>query len=381
MHSSWFEIDLGQFRKNLTAIKTRVGSSRVCCVVKANAYGHGLIPIAQEAVRGGVDYLAVYHAHEGLSLRKAGIDLPILVLGAFQENQLENLILSQLEFVISSPFKARIAAEKALQLGVRCSVHVEIDTGMRRTGVRIENARPLIDLVESNPSFDLKGVFSHFVSSEKENDPETLRQIEQFRALKDSVGGGFLWHLANSGGVLYYPDSYLDLVRPGLLCYGVFPQHSIGEILPILSLKAKVSYFKVVAAGEGISYNHVHRTAQQTRIITIPVGYGDGYRRDFSNKMSILLRGKRHRIVGAVCMDQFMVDIGGSEAYVGDEVTLIGRQGEEVLSLVEMAELVHTDPREILAHFNDRIPRIYSDRLDSVVTRISPIGRSESSRD
>lgn len=360
MYSAWFEVNIAQFHKNLAAIRSRIGTARFCCVVKANAYGHGLIPIAQEAERFGVDYLAVYHVHEGVTLRKAGISLPILVLGAFQETQLDHLIQLNLEFVISSSFKAKIAAQRALELGAICSVHVEIDTGMRRTGVRSENAQALIDLVQNNPRFHLKGVFSHFVSAENLNDSITLYQLEEFLSLKQKVGGNCLWHLANSGGVVHYPDSHLDLVRPGLLCYGVSSQNSIPEIEPILSLKAKISYFKVVRAGEGISYGHLHRTVQQTRIVTVPVGYGDGYRRDFSNKMSVLIRGKRHKIVGAVCMDQFMVDIGNEEAYVGEEVVLFGKQEKEELSFVEMADAANTDPREILVHFNERIPRIYS---------------------
>jgi alanine racemase len=283
-----------------------------------------------------------------------------LVLGAFQETQLDLLIQLNLEFVISSSFKAKIAAERAFELGATCSVHVEVDTGMRRTGVRSENARALIDLVQNNPVFHLKGVFSHFVSSETPNDPVARMQIEEFLSLKQKVGGDILWHLANSGGVVYYPESHLDLVRPGLLCYGVSPQNAIPEIQPVLALKAKISYFKVVRAGEGISYGHLHRTTEQTRVVTVPVGYGDGYRRDFSNRMSVLIRGKRHKIVGAICMDQFMVDIGNEEAYVGEEVVLLGRQEQEELSFVEMAHAANTDPREILVHFNERIPRLYS---------------------
>ena len=343
MHSSWFEIDLKQFRDNLSAIRNKVGSSRICCVVKANAYGHGLIPIAREAEKMNVDSLAVVHAHEGVALRKAGIRMPTLVLGAFQETQLEDLLRYELEFVISSPFKARLAAQKATQLGLVAPVHIEVDTGMRRTGVRPENAHSLIDLVSTHSCFALKGVFSHFVSSEHPNDPTTLRQLEQFLQLKESVGKmPFLWHLANSGGILFYPDSHLDMVRPGLLCYE-----------RVLALKARVSYFKVVEAGEGISYGHTHRTKERTRVITVPVGYGDGYRRDFSNKMDVLVRGTRARIIGSICMDQFMVDIGKGEAYVGDEVVLIGRQGENELTISEMAALAGTDPREILCHFNE----------------------------
>ena len=165
--------------------------------------------------------------------------------------------------------------------------------------------------------------------------------------------------MANSGGVAFYPESHLDMVRPGMLCYGLSLPNSDIPLDPILSLKAKISYFKVVAADRGISYGHTYRTEKETRVVTVPIGYGDGYRRDFSNRMNLLIRGRRYRIAGSVCMDQFMVDIGDNEAYIGDEVVLIGRQNEEEITIQEMAEILHTDPREVLCHFNDRLPRIY----------------------
>jgi alanine racemase len=198
--------------------------------------------------------------------------------------------------------------------------------------------------------------------SETPNDPVTRRQIEQFLALKEKVGSAgrhLIWHLANSGGITFYPDSYLDMVRPGLLSYGLSFQGAMPELQQVMSLKAKISYFKVVEAGLGISYGHTYRTNRQTRVVTVPVGYGDGYRRDFSNRMSVLLHGKRYQIAGNVCMDQFMIDIGDGEAYVGDEVVLLGRQGGEEITLSDMARAANTDPREILCHFNERIPRVY----------------------
>jgi alanine racemase len=149
------------------------------------------------------------------------------------------------------------------------------------------------------------------------------------------------------------------MVRPGLLCYGLAPKNSLQGLRSVLELKAKISYFKTVQPGEGISYGHTYRTDKQTRVITIPVGYGDGYRRDFSNRMPVLIRGKSYKIAGTVCMDQFMVDIGEDEAFVGDEAVLLGRQGELSIELQEMATLSKTDPREILCHFNERIPRFY----------------------
>ena len=363
-HPAWIEIDLERFRRNLASIRSRIGHSRLCCVVKANAYGHGMIPIAQAAQEAKVDYLGVAHLQEGAKLRNAGIRLPILVLGAIHEDQIEDLIRYQLDFTISSSYKAQIVAQKAHALKAKCPVHLEIDTGMHRTGVRVESALPLIEYIRKEPCFILKGIYSHFVMSETPNNPTTLKQIEDFLRLKKRVGDiGCIWHTANSGGVAFYPDSHLDMVRPGLLCYGLsLPQCTI-PLEPLLSLKAKVSYFKVVAADQGISYGHTYRTKRQTRVVTIPIGYGDGYRRDFSNHMSVLLRGKRFKIAGNVCMDQFMIDIGDNEAYVGDEVVLIGKQKDEEIFIEEMARILHTDPREVLCHFNDRLPRIYTQTI------------------
>ena len=364
-HPAWIEVDLQKLKNNLAKIRSRIGSSRLCCVVKANAYGHGLVPVAKAASQAGVDYFGVAHLQEGVALRKANIDLPILVLGAIHEDQIEDLIRYRLEFTISSPFKAKIVAQKAAQLQAKCTVHLEIDTGMRRTGIRVENALTLIDYLQNTPCFELKGIYSHFAMSETPNNSVTLEQLEQFLSLKESVGSRgktLIWHLANSGGVAFYPESYLDMVRPGLMCYGLSPQQAIFDLQPMLSLKAKISYFKVVGPDQGISYNHLYRTKSQTRVVTIPVGYGDGYRRDFSNRMSVLIRGERCGISGTVCMDQFMVDIGDREAYVGDEVVLIGRQKDQEITLSEMAQIAQTDPREILCHFNERIPRFYINR-------------------
>ncbi len=173
---------------------------------------------------------------------------------------------------------------------------------------------------------------------------------------------GVICHLANSGGVAYYPDSYFDMVRPGLLAYGYYPDGKADPtsgIAPSLSLKAKISYFKVVQKGAGVSYGHVYRTKDEARIVTVPVGYGDGYRRSLSKSASVLIRGERFSIAGAICMDQFMVDIGKKEVYVGEEVVLIGKQGSEEISLFEVARHADSIPHEILSLFNDRLARLY----------------------
>lgn len=364
-HPSWIEIDLQQFRSNLMAVRKKIGSRLLCLTVKSNAYGHGLYEISRAAQETGVDYLGVSCLKEGAALRLAGITLPIFVFGAIHEDQINGLIEWDLEFSVSSRYKGELAAKMCADLGKTCRVHIEIDTGMQRTGMRPETAVNLLSWLQNVPSIEVVGIYSHLATADFPDHPFAFKQIEKMHQLANQLGRGkWIWHLANSGGVAFYPDSYFDMVRPGLMCYGYFPNGETdpsGQIAPCFSLKSKVSYFKVVAPGEGISYGHLYRTSAQTRIVTVPVGYGDGYRRSLSNQGNVLIRGKRYPISGAVCMDQFMVDIGMNEVYVGDEVLLIGKQGKEEIRLEELAQMTQTIPYELLCMLNDRLPRVYVD--------------------
>ncbi len=358
-HPSWIEVDLEQFRKNLKTIRNRIGDRLLCLPVKANAYGHGLVRMALAAQEFGVDVIAVSCLQEGIDLRLAGVTKPILVFGAIHEDQIELLVDYQLEFSISSKFKADLVAQKCHQK--RCRVHLEVDTGMHRTGMRPETALSLYHHMKAQDCFDIAGIYSHLATADEPGNAFVHQQIQAFSALKKQIDDPkLIWHLANSGGVLYYPDSYFDMVRPGLICYGLLPDGSKDPHLhPFFSLKATISYFKVVGADQGISYGHIYRTKKQTRIVTIPVGYGDGYCRSLSNQSHVLIRGRKYPIAGRICMDQFMVDIGDDEAFVGDVTTLIGTQGHHTISLWDIARKAATDPREILCRFNDRIPRVY----------------------
>ncbi len=356
-HPAWIEIDLAQFKKNIAAIRKHIGKRLFCLPVKANAYGHGLIPMSLAACEAGVDYLAVAHLQEGALLREAGILLPILVLGAIHEDQVEDLLRYNLEFSISSKFKADLVTKKCQR---KCRVHLEVDTGMQRTGVRVESAAPLYEYMRGLGCLDIVGIYSHLATADIPNHPFTKTQVKRF---VDLIGSppfnklSLIRHLANSAGVVYYPEAYLDMVRPSLLTFGY--SEDFPDVAPCFSLKAKISYFKVVGQGEGIGYGHSYVTKKSTRIVTIPVGYGDGYLRELSNKGSVLIRGKRYPIVGTICMDQFMVDIGDDEAYVGEEVVLLGSQGKEFLSVLEIAKRLGTIPYEILSRLNHRLPRIY----------------------
>jgi alanine racemase len=359
-HPAWIEVDVAQFKKNLAAIRKRIGNRLFCLPVKANAYGHGLVPMAKIAEAAGVDSLGVSCLQEGAELRRGGISIPIVIFGAIHENQIDDLIEFDLEFSISSHYKAELVARS----GRKCKIHLEIDTGMRRTGIRPENALSLLNAIDKLGCFETKGVYSHLATADLPGDPFALSQVKALQSLQHQIGKrGIAFHLANSGGVAHYPESYFDMVRPGLLSYGYFPdgrEDPKGEIKPCLSLKAKVSYFKVVSEGAGISYGHLYRADKMTRIVTIPLGYGDGYRRSFYKHGSVLIRGKKFAVAGAICMDQFMVDLGDGEAYVGDEVVLIGKQGGEEITLWELARISGSIAHEILVAFNDRLPRIYT---------------------
>ena len=366
-HPSWIEIDLHQFKKNVAIIKRFIGSSLLCLPVKANAYGHGLLPIGQAAEAAGVDYLGVAHLQEGITLRKGNIKVPILVLGAIHEDQIRDLIGFNLEFTISSKYKADLVARACHEIGAKCLVHLEVDTGMQRTGVRTSTAPDLIKHLRELGCFEVVGVYSHLAKATHPGEPVTIKQINNFKNLTQQPlfqEKKMLYHVANSGATAYFPESHLDMVRPSLLAFGYLSEHlpeALKEIAPCFSLKSKVSYFKVVEQGEGISYGHSYVTLKRTRIVTVPIGYGDGYRRALSNKGSVLIRGRRFPIVGTICMDQFMVDVGSNEVYVGDEVVLIGKQGDEEITVEEIAHLCETIPYEVLCFFNERIPRVYSE--------------------
>jgi alanine racemase len=364
-HPSWIEIDLSQLKKNISVVRSHIGEALYCLPVKANAYGHGLKAVAKAAAEAGVDYIAVAHLSEGILLREANIRIPILVLGAIHADQIVDLMNFNLEFTISSEFKANLVAEQCKKRRQKCLVHLEVDTGMQRTGVRSESALKLFNHVKNLECFEIKGIYSHLATADQPEDPFALKQIELFSTLLSNPvfeGTSLIRHMANSGGTAFFKQAHFDMVRPTLMTLGYAPTlapENLNAIKPCLSVKTKVSYFKVVEEGIGISYGHSHVTHKKTRIVTVPIGYGDGYRRSLSNKGSVLIRGKRFPIVGTICMDQLMVDVGDQEVRVGDEVVLIGKQAEEEITLQEVAQLCDTNTYEILCAFNDRLPRRY----------------------
>jgi alanine racemase len=313
------------------------------------------------------DYLGVAYIEEALELRRTGVTIPILVFGGLLEEQLDLYIEHDIDVTASSVSKLEQIDAVAARMGRRARVHLKIDTGLERIGVHYYTAETLFEAALRVRHAEIVGVYSHFADVDLADLSLTHIQLERFLSalayFESRATGPFLRHIAASGGAIALPASHLDMIRPGLALYGVYPGPGFESLLPLeptLTLKSRVVFFKVVRQGAGVSYGHKWHAPHDTRIVTIPVGYGDGYSRQLSNKASVLIRNKRCRVVGVVCMDQFMVDLGpDGEAFNRDEVVLIGSQGGERVSVEELAGLMNTTPHEVLVLLNQRIPRVY----------------------
>jgi alanine racemase len=360
------EVDLAALRYNIANIRARVGNAQIMGIVKANAYGHGLIRTAQELVNCGVEQLGVAFVEEGIVLRQNGIRVPILVLGGIIGDQLADFIEHDLMITASSVYKLDLIEDAAQSLGKRAKIHVKIDTGMERLGIHYYNAAQLFEAVLATQHCDLCGVFSHLASSESLDHSFTQLQVERFLEATEWFNKRTLpmplRHMANSGAILQHPATFFDLVRPGIMTYGVYPDPNVEKTValqPVLSFKTRVVYFKVVPQGAAVGYNGTWVAPCDTRVVTLPVGYGDGFRRSLSNRGRVLIRGNSYPIVGNVSMDQITVNIGDGTAYNDDEVALIGAQGAECISVEEMANWMDTIPYEVLTGINTRVPRLY----------------------
>jgi len=367
------EISFNNLRNNLSIVKSLINKNvKIMAVVKANAYGHGIFETSSELLKQGVEYLGVAVLEEGVYLRKRGITAPILVLGAINTDQIAEFIKHDIEITSSSLDKSIAIAAVAKEMGKVAKVHLKIDTGMERIGVHWYNSEKFIEKSYDLESVNIKGIFSHLAKAE--SDAEfTKQQIDRF----DSVLSGMdkkkllpeFIHLANSAGIINFKTSHYSMVRPGIMLYGYNPNGYLPDtafggkkLKPVMTLKTKVAYFKVVPAETGISYGHTYKTKDQTRIVTLPIGYGDGYFRQLSNKGEVIIRGKKYPIVGTVCMDQCMVDIGmEGTAYNGDDVLMFGEMGGSVIPLESLCEKIGTITYEFLCGITSRVPRIYID--------------------
>lgn len=360
------EVNLGVIARNYDAIRAHVGKAEVMPVVKANAYGHGIVEVARHLAAHGARCFGVALLEEAVALRQGGVTAPILVFGGVATRQIPQFIAHHLMMTASSIDKLRQIDEAAAAAKTTVKVHLKIDTGMERIGVHWYSAQGLLEASLGFKHVEVAGIYSHFASSDAEDLGSARLQLERFletltfyekRSLPTPAR-----HMANSGGILQLPESHLDLVRPGIMLYGVYPSVEARRTVavePALSWKSQVVYFKVVQPGNAVSYGGTWQSDHPVRVVTVPVGYGDGYFRAISNKGHVIIRGQRHPIVGRVCMDQFMVNLEWGTAYNGDEVTIIGRDGDETITAQEVAEWAGTIPYEVLTNLHARVPRVY----------------------
>ncbi|MBC8258993.1 MAG: alanine racemase [SAR324 cluster bacterium] len=369
MRPTFIEVSLENLRHNLQLIQKHTENRPVMAVVKSNAYGHGLIRVAKFYEELAVDCLGVALLEEGILLRKSGISLPIVVFGGVLTNQISEYLKWNLEFFLSSSENIRELERICEACEQQAVVHLKLDSGMGRVGCIAEDSAGFIEKAVFSKHIFVKGVCSHLACADDPEDPMTVEQLERFLdavSVFERLGVRVpIRHLANSGGVLYFPQTHLDLVRPGILLYGVYPEPDSPHLLdvrPALQLKSQVSFHKSVPNGFTVSYGATWTSTKRAEIATVPLGYGDGYRRAFSNRGEVLIGGKRQAIVGRVCMDQFMVKSKNVRSEAGTEVLLIGEQDGQSITVEEMSAWAETIPYEILTNLNERIPRIYTNK-------------------
>lgn len=362
------EVDLDRLAENFRSIRQHVAPARVMPILKANAYGHGLLRIAQLMESLGADYLGVAVLEEGILLRQNGIRMPILVLGGILGNQVPGFLKHDLTITASSVDKLLQVDEMAAQMGMKAKVHLKIDTGMERIGVHSYNAQGFLETALKCKSLLIEGIYSHFANADSPDLQDASEQLERFNQVlafydRLSLPPPPLRHMSNSPAILQLPAARFDMVRPGLLLYGVYPLLVISKTVPVrpaLSWKSRVVYFKVILPGNAVGYGSTWRADHMVRAVTVPVGYGDGYFRSMSHKAQVILRGKKYPVVGRISMDQVVVNIEWDSAYNDDEVILIGSSGSESITCEDLAEWAGTIPYEILTNINTRVPRVYT---------------------
>jgi alanine racemase len=384
MRPTYLEVDLSQLKQNLENIRAKVAPAKVLVVLKANAYGHGVDGVAP-FITPFADYVGVAIVEEGIHLRKMGIKKPILVMGGTLIEQLPNFLDFDLTLAASSLDLLTAADQLAESTRRRLRVHLKIDTGMERIGVREYEAEALIEKSLACSQFiEVEGIFTHFANSEVSSsyieetasgeEEEILRtdivpaslQLERFQEVlsiyeKRSVQHPAIRHMANSGATLSLPESYYDMVRPGVLFYGIYPAQDIEktiEVKPAMTWKSKVVYSKVTRLGRAVSYGSLWHAEAESRIVTVPCGYADGYFRRITNQGRVIINGKSYPQVGRVCMDQFMVNAGVDDVRVGDEVILMGNG----IAPEELADWAGTNEYEVMTNISARVPRVFVER-------------------
>ncbi len=368
LRPSYAEIDLDNLAYNFNEIRSYVGNRRIMGVLKADGYGHGAVEMARELLNQGIDHLGVAMLDEAIQLRKAGIAAPILILGYTPPEQAETCLKYGITPTVYTHEVVKAFSDAAVKMSKKAFVHIKIDTGMGRIGVSPEEAVSFASYLDKMPCVEIEGVFTHFSVADEEDKSYTYWQMDQFnQVLEDIEKQGNvdipIKHIANSPGTVDLPEAHMDMVRVGLLLFGLYPSPHMKntiDLRPVLTVKSQVSYAKRVPQGTSVGYGRKFITETESIIGTLPIGYADGYTRLLSNKGEVLVHGTRTPIVGAICMDQcmFLAD-EVPDVDTDDEVVLIGKQGNEEITVEEIADKLGTINYEIVTMLDKRMPRLY----------------------
>jgi len=374
---AWAEISRSAIANNVRSMKTLIGASRLCAVVKANGYGHGAPLVARAALDAGADSLGVAIVDEGIELRESGVEAPILVQAEAVDSAIEDGFARSLTLTVGSLRGAKDVIRVAEKLGGTHRVHVKVDTGMHRMGVDPKDVDEVVNVLLASASIDLEGLFTHFSVADGSSAADrafTRGQIELFdenaKALEERGACPRVLHLANSAGAMAYPESRRSMVRSGLALYGLYTQAWLSGSLEelgvglatVMTLRARVSAVRRLDAGERPSYGRRRALERASNVATVPFGYADGYaRRLFEADARVLINGRRYPLAGVVTMDQLVIDCGDDPVSVGDDVVLLGRQGDEVVTAEELAQRGDTITHEIICAVGQRVPRLLVD--------------------
>lgn len=367
---TWADVDLRAIEHNYIQVKRMAGKDvQMMVVVKANAYGHGTVEVARVLEGLGVNYLGVATTDEAVRLRDHGVKTPVLILGPILPEEVGIAKDRDISITLCSREilnEIRKLADRDEPGDVRVKVHVKIDTGMGRIGVWHEDALAFVKEVANEKNISLEGIYMHF-SSAGRDEFFTNYQMESFERLLAALEKNWikipLRHAANSIATVDYKRARLNLARPGLIIYGMYPKHTFPKLIklkPALTLKTKIVFLKDIPPGRSISYGRTYITQRHTKIATLPIGYADGYHRGLSNKAQVLVRGQYASVVGKITMDQTMIDVGHIKgARIGDEVVLMGKQGKNEIRTEKLARLAGTIAYDFICGISNRVPRIY----------------------
>jgi alanine racemase len=370
-HPLWAEVDLGAIRHNVATLAGLARGAEVMGVVKSYAYGHGNPAAARAALQGGASRLGVARLAEGLHLREARIEAPIHLFTEPPPAAIPALLDNDIVPTVYTQSFARALDAAAVERGLRVRVHLKLDTGMHRVGLPPDDVEDAVRMLRGLGGLEIEGVWSHFATADIPGHSFTHKQLELFETLVAEIEGlgvkPSLKHIANSAATMSLPASHFDIVRCGVACYGLWPGRDLvggADLRPALALRARTNMVKTVPAGGALSYGLVYGLETSSTVVTIPAGYGDGYDRGFSGRAEVLIRGRRYRVSGTVCMDQFMVDVGDADIEVGDVATLIGEDSGTRITAEELADHIDTINYEITTRIASRVPRVYVDEIE-----------------